>query len=211
MYCWVAPSAPLRHNEESPHHSCPDRCEVVPLLGPYQLRGSFSRSCSGYCPSFWHEHLVRKKENPSREDEIHVWMHYEPCDWCFLYRTYIVLHLLDKTLAGRSTHPFCRPTDNGGWPLRWGQWMLGWFHQSMMNLSFPFVVCHRSMSGKYDPQFQLLQIETCTSKLIVKTTVKQEGNFKLTSREFVGHVYLALANSQAIIFRMSVRQCLLNL
>jgi hypothetical protein len=34
--------------------------------------------------------------------------------------------------------------------------------------------------------------------------IKQEGNFELTSRTFVGHVNLSLANSQATIFRVSV-------
>jgi len=66
------------------------------------------------------------------------------------------------------------------------------------------------MSGEYDPQFQSLQIETCTPKSIVKTMIKQEGNFELTSRMFVGHVNLSLANSQATIFRITVGDCIRN-
>ena len=34
--------------------------------------------------------------------------------------------------------------------------------------------------------------------------MKQEGNFELTSRTFVGHVNRSSANSQATILRMSV-------
>jgi hypothetical protein len=49
--------------------------------------------------------------------------------------------------------------------------MSGWLYQSMIYLSFPFVVCHRSMSGKSAPQLQLLLIKTCTPTLIVKTTI----------------------------------------
>jgi hypothetical protein len=94
--------------------------------------------------------------------------------------------------------------------LQWGQWMSGWFYQSMICHSFPFGVCHRSMSGDYDPQFQLLQIETWSSKLIVKTTIIQEGNFELTSRTIVGHVNLSLANGQATINRISVGDCIRN-
>jgi len=80
----------------------------------------------------------------------------------------------------------------------------------MINLSFPFVTCQRSMSGEYDPQFQLLQIETCTPKLMVKTTIEQEVNFELTSRRFVGHVNLSFANSQATIFRIQLGDCVWN-
>jgi len=74
----------------------------------------------------------------------------------------------------------------------------------MIGLSFPYVVCHRSMSTEYDPQFQLLQIETCTPELIVKTPIKQEGNFELTSCTYVGHVNLSFANGQATILRITV-------
>jgi len=63
------------------------------------------------------------------------------------------------------------------------------------------------MCSEYDPQFQCPQIETGTSKVIVKTIIKQEGKFELTSRMTVGHVNLSLANSQATIFRISVRNC----
>jgi len=74
----------------------------------------------------------------------------------------------------------------------------------MIDRSFPFVVCHRSISGEYDPQFESLQIKTCTAILIGKTTIKQQGNFELTSQTFVGHVNLTVANSQATVFRTSV-------
>jgi len=47
--------------------------------------------------------------------------------------------------------------------------------------------------------------------LIVKTTIKQEGNFELTSRTFVGHVNLSLATSLATIVRISVGDCVRNL
>jgi len=67
------------------------------------------------------------------------------------------------------------------------------------------------MSGEYDPQFQSLQIETCTPKLIVKTMIEQEGNFELTSRTFVGHVNLFLANSRATILQIPVGDCDRNL
>jgi len=74
----------------------------------------------------------------------------------------------------------------------------------MINLSFPFVVCHRSMFGEYDPQFQSLQIGTCTPELIVKATFKQGANFELTSRTFVGHGNLSFTNCQATIFWISI-------
>jgi len=60
------------------------------------------------------------------------------------------------------------------------------------------------MCGEYDPQFQSLQIEACTPKVIVTTTIKEEGNFEPNSRMFVGHVNLSLANGQATILRISV-------
>jgi hypothetical protein len=63
------------------------------------------------------------------------------------------------------------------------------------------------MSSEQDPQFQLLQIETCTPKLTIKTTIKQEGNFELTSQTMVGLVNLLLDYSQGTIFRMSVGDC----
>ena len=66
------------------------------------------------------------------------------------------------------------------------------------------------MFGEYDPQFQSLQIGTCTPTLIVKTTIKQEGNFELTSRMFLGHVNLSLANSQATILWITVGDCVQN-
>jgi len=74
----------------------------------------------------------------------------------------------------------------------------------MIYHSFPFVVCHGSISSEQDQQFQSLQIEWCTPELIVKTTIELEGNIELTSQTFVGHVNLSLANSQATIFRISV-------
>jgi hypothetical protein len=52
------------------------------------------------------------------------------------------------------------------------------------------------MSGEYDPQFQLLQIKTCTPKSIIKTTIKQEANFEVSLQRFVGHVMLSLTNSR---------------
>jgi len=67
-----------------------------------------------------------------------------------------------------------------------------------------YVVCHRSISGEYDHQFQTVQIETWVANLIIKTTIQQEGNFALTSQTFVGHVNLILSNSQAPIFWISV-------
>jgi len=82
--------------------------------------------------------------------------------------------------------------------------MSGWFCQSMIYLSFPFVVCHRSMSSEYDPQFHSLQIETCTPKLLVKTTTKQHRNFKLPLGWFAGHLNLYFVNSQATIFHITV-------
>jgi hypothetical protein len=66
------------------------------------------------------------------------------------------------------------------------------------------------MSGEYDPQFQWLQIKTSTAKLIVEATIKQEGNYKLTSQTFMGHVDLCMANSQATIFWISVGNCVRN-
>lgn len=77
-------------------------------------------------------------------------------------------------------------------------------YQTMIFLSFPFVICHRGMSSEWDPQFQSLQFKTCTSKLIIKITIKQAGNFEYTSETFVGCVMLSLANSQATIVRISV-------
>jgi len=83
-------------------------------------------------------------------------------------------------------------------------------YQSMICLSFPFAVCHRCMTSEYGAQFQSLQIETCIPKLIVKTTIKQEGIFELTSGTFVGHGNLSIANSQGTIVRMSVGDCVQN-
>jgi len=77
-------------------------------------------------------------------------------------------------------------------------------YQLTINLSFPFAVCHRCMSSEYEPRFQLLQIKTCTPRLIMKATVHQDGHCELTSQTFVGHVNLSLANSQATIIRISV-------
>jgi hypothetical protein len=58
------------------------------------------------------------------------------------------------------------------------------------------------MSGESDPQFQLLQIETCTSKMNVKTTITQEGNFEFASWTFVGHVNISWTDSPAAIFQI---------
>jgi hypothetical protein len=66
------------------------------------------------------------------------------------------------------------------------------------------------MLGEYDPQFQLLQIEPCTPELIIKTLIIYEGNFKLTSRMFVGHVNMSFANSLDTILRISVGDCVRN-
>jgi len=74
----------------------------------------------------------------------------------------------------------------------------------MIYLSFPFVISHRSMSGEYDPQSHSLEITTCSPKLIVKTTIKQEGNFELVSGTFVGHLNVSLANTLATIFGISL-------
>jgi hypothetical protein len=66
------------------------------------------------------------------------------------------------------------------------------------------------MSGEYDPHFQLLQIETCTSKLIVKTMIKQDENIELTSETFAGHVDLSFANSQDTIVQIAVSDSVPN-
>jgi hypothetical protein len=60
------------------------------------------------------------------------------------------------------------------------------------------------MSGEYDPHFQSLQIETCTSKLIVKTMIKQQWYLELTLQSFAGHVKRFMANCLALIVRISV-------
>jgi hypothetical protein len=60
------------------------------------------------------------------------------------------------------------------------------------------------MSGWCDPHFQLLEIETCTPKLIVKKPIYPDRNSELTSLMFVGHVTVSLDNSQPTIFRISV-------
>ena len=67
------------------------------------------------------------------------------------------------------------------------------------------------MYNEYDPKFQLLQIETCTPELIMKTMIEQEQNFELTPRKFVGHVNLSLANRQANILRISVGDFVQNM
>jgi len=67
------------------------------------------------------------------------------------------------------------------------------------------------MSSEYDRQFQLLQVETCSRKSIVKITITQEGNFELTSLLFVGHANLTLANSTATIFQIPVSEFVQNL
>jgi hypothetical protein len=50
----------------------------------------------------------------------------------------------------------------------------------MINPLFQFVICHRGISGTFDPQFQLLQIETCTPELIIKVKIEQDGNYELS-------------------------------
>jgi len=60
------------------------------------------------------------------------------------------------------------------------------------------------MSSEYDPQFESLQLEICSPKLIVKTMIKNEVNIDLTLRMFVGHENLFLASSQPTIFRITV-------
>jgi hypothetical protein len=82
--------------------------------------------------------------------------------------------------------------------------MSGSFSESMIHLSFPFVVCHSSMLGEKDLQLQSLQIETCSCKLTFKTMIKQEGNFELALSMFVGHENLTFANSQATTFLITV-------
>jgi len=121
-----------------------------------------------------------------------------------LFGPYVVLHLLDQTRVGPWSCLVSRPTDNLVWWSYWGQSKSDWFHQSMIYLFFLFVVRHTSMTSKYPANFESLGIKTCTPKLIVKTTMKQEGNFELTSWKFGGHVNLSLANSQATIFQSSV-------
>ena len=66
------------------------------------------------------------------------------------------------------------------------------------------------MSGEYDPQFQLLQIETCTPKWIIKIIIYQDRNFELTLRTLVGHVTQSLDSSQAKMFQISVGDCSQN-
>lgn len=60
------------------------------------------------------------------------------------------------------------------------------------------------MFGEYDPQLLSLQIEICTSKLIIRTMLKQQWDFEFTSRMFVWHVYLFMPDSQASIYQISV-------
>jgi hypothetical protein len=55
-----------------------------------------------------------------------------------------------------------------------------------------------------DSECQSLQMETCTSKLIVDTTIKQEWNFELTSQQFMVYVNLSWPNSQGTILQISV-------
>jgi len=112
--------------------------------------------------------------------------------------------LFTVSLMFLESHLCCAPPpgpNSGGilnWPgflaeRKW--WMavavramnIGLIQRSMIYLSFPFVECQRSMSGEYDPKFQSLQVETCTSKLVVKTTSKQERNFEHSSRTFLEH------------------------
>jgi hypothetical protein len=121
-----------------------------------------------------------------------------------MYHTYVVLHLLDQTLAGLQVSLFSCPTVNGGWRSWWGQCMLGWFYQSMIYHWFALMICHKGMAGKFDRQFQSLRIKTCTHRLIVKTTIKHEGCSELTSWTFVVHVNLSLPNNQATIIQISV-------
>jgi len=60
------------------------------------------------------------------------------------------------------------------------------------------------MSAEFNQQFQSLQIETCTSKLIVKKTIKEKGRCELTSCMFVGHVDLFMPNTQETIIQIAV-------
>jgi len=67
------------------------------------------------------------------------------------------------------------------------------------------------MSGEYDPQFQLLQIQTCTSKFILRMTINHEENIELMSRVFLGLVNLSLAKRQGTICWISVGDSVWNL
>jgi len=74
----------------------------------------------------------------------------------------------------------------------------------------PIYRIHRSMSDENDQKFPSLQIKTCTPKPIIKTTMKQQLNFELILQMLVWHVNLSLANSQAIIFWISVGNLIRN-
>jgi hypothetical protein len=37
---------------------------------------------------FWRQQLARKNENPHRDNKIHGYCHYYPCDYCVIYHTY---------------------------------------------------------------------------------------------------------------------------
>jgi len=154
---------------------------------------------------------VGKNNNPRWEHKIHLCMFSSMHDWCSLYHTWFVFHLLDKTLAGQYTHQFSMLTDNGGWRWRWRQWMSSRFYQWMIYRSLQFGVQHRNMCSESHPDFHSLQIENCTAKLIVKTTIKQEGNFELTSQRLLGHLNLSQANSKATILQICVRDFHRNL
>jgi len=53
-------------------------------------------------------------------------------------------------------------------------------------------------------------METSTPKLIVKATIKQEGNFERTLGTFVEHVNLSLVNSQGTILWITVGDSVWN-
>ena len=67
------------------------------------------------------------------------------------------------------------------------------------------------MFGEEDPKFQSLQIKSCTSRLIVKTIIKQEWNFEFTLWKFVGLVNQSFANSHATMIQTSVGDIVRNL
>jgi len=56
----------------------------------------------------------------------------------------------------------------------------------------------------------MLQIETYTLEMIVKTMIEPKGNFEFTLQTFMGHVILSLANSQTSMFGISAGNCIRN-
>jgi hypothetical protein len=69
----------------------------------------------------------------------------------------------------------------------------------MITLEFPVLVFGSPMSCESDPEIQSLQIETCTRKSIVKTTIQSMANFEFIQPLFIQPLNMIFGHSKATI------------